>query len=137
VLAPLLQPLSQIFKVKHGLVLDKEKAVEIEAATHSEELDDDAREERVFRMWINSLDLGGGDWRCQSLFNDLSGASTLLSVACCVLLLLDFLIVSSCLLDGIALLEAIDKVAPGTVDMKKVNSDRAKLNTFKKVGRRI
>lgn len=98
---------AQIFKVKHGLVLDKEKAVEIEAATHSEELDDDAREERVFRMWINSLDLGGGDWRCQSLFNDLS--------------------------DGIALLEAIDKVAPGTVDMKKVNSDRAKLNTFKKV----
>ena len=32
--------------------------------------------------------------------------------------------------DGIALLEAIEKVVPGTVDAKKINADRAKLNTF-------
>jgi hypothetical protein len=37
--------------------------------------------------------------------------------------------------DGIALLEVIEKVSPGTVDFKRVNSDRARLNKFKKVSR--
>ena len=108
-------------------------------------------------MWMNSLSLGGGDWTCGHLFNDLNGALMTSPVSHCPLFFrpdlesrrtelkpLRFvshalpplhLLLSSVLRffsDGIALLEAIEKVAPGTVDMKKVNSDRAKLNTFKK-----
>ena len=64
----------QIFNTKHGLtLLEEEKKKVEEEVTADEELDDDAREERVFRMWMNSLNLGGGDWSCQNLMNDLNG----------------------------------------------------------------
>lgn len=103
--------MAQIFNTRHGLEMSatEKKGVEeaFEAAGLSEESDGDAREERVFRMWMNSMSLGGGEITIQRLADDLN--------------------------DGLLLIEALEKVVPGTVDDKKVNGDRAKLNRFKKV----
>jgi len=69
-------------------------------------MDDDAgdsREERAFRMWINTLGLG--DLYINNLFEDCK--------------------------DGLTLLKVIDKIEPGTVDWKKVNMQPN--NKFKKI----
>jgi len=69
-------------------------------------MDDDAgdsREERAFRMWINTLGLG--DLYINNLFEDCR--------------------------DGLTLLKVIDKIEPGTVNWKKV--DMKPNNKFKKV----
>jgi len=63
----------------------------------------DSREERAFRMWINSL--GIPQVYINSLFEDVK--------------------------DGLALLKVIDKVQPGIVDWKKVEKDPN--NKFKKI----
>lgn len=105
---------AQIFNTRHGLEIDEAELKAVEEAFQAAGLEDegdDAREERVFRMWMNSLNLGAeraeGPIMISSLFDDLS--------------------------DGIAILEAMDKIQPGIVDWSKVTRDPAKLNTFRKV----
>jgi len=63
----------------------------------------DSREERAFRMWINTLGLG--DTYINNLFEDCK--------------------------DGLTLLRVIDKIEPGTVDWKKVNKEPN--NKFKRI----
>lgn len=106
---------AQIFNTRHGLEATQEelKSVEdaFEAAGMSTDAEEDAREERVFRLWMNSLNLGEareqGPYVLTSLFDDMR--------------------------DGLVILETIDKVVPGTVDWSKVNRDPAKLNAYKKI----
>lgn len=90
-----------IFNMCPGLdPLSKE---ELEKAGILEDDFGDSREERAFRMWINSL--GVKDLYLNSLFEDVK--------------------------DGLALLKTIDKIEPGLVDWKKV--EMAPNNKFKKV----
>lgn len=102
---------AQIFNTMHGLESKEEDAKMLEeayeAAGLTEEDESDAREERVFRLWMNSLGLGGGETQINNLRDDLN--------------------------DGIALLQALNMVVPGCVEDKKVNWDKAKLNKFKKI----
>ena len=93
---------AQIFNTRPGLT-----ATEEEIADMAEMWDDDVgdnREERVFRMWLNSLGIDGV--YVNNLFSDLS--------------------------DGIVLLKAEDKVEPGIVFWKKVNLKTPLKIKFKK-----
>ena len=94
---------AQIFNTNSGLVITEEELADFDFA--GLDLDDagDTREERVFRMWINSLNIDG------LYVNDLFGD----------------------LCDGIAILKVIDKVQPGIVCWPKVNLNPK--NKFKKV----
>ena len=68
-------------------------------------IDDDiegSKEERAFRLWINSLDLEGV--HVNNLYDEAS--------------------------DGMLLLKVIDKIQPGSVDWKKFEKNAN--NTFKK-----
>lgn len=87
----------------------------LEPATEKEKMDaaglleDDAegaREERAFRMWMNSLNLPGEDGEPISVNNLYEESKS-----------------------GVLLLKAIDKVKPGSVDWKKV--DKKPKNPFK------
>ncbi len=93
---------AQIFNTNPGLIVTEE-----ELTTFADLLDDeneeDSREERVFRMWINSQ--GIDDCYVNNLYEDLR--------------------------DGCVLLKVEDKVEPGVVVWKKVNIHPK--NTFKKV----
>jgi len=86
---PGLDPLSEEEKKKAGLLEDDFG---------------DSREERAFRMWVNSL--GIKDLYINSLFEDVK--------------------------DGLALLKVIDKIEPGTVDWKQV--EMKPNHKMKKVG---
>lgn len=70
---------AQIFNTSHGLDVNEAEKKKIEeafeAAGLTDEAEDDAREERVFRMWMNSLNLG--DQQIARLFDDLNGT-------CCI-----------------------------------------------------
>jgi len=94
---------AQLFNTCPGLEpLEEEEKKELAGL-----MDDDAgdsREERAFRMWINTLGLG--DTYINNLFEDCK--------------------------DGLTLLRVIDKIEPGTVDWKKVNMQPN--NKFKKIG---
>ena len=94
---------AQIFNTNHGLVISEEELADFDFA--GLDLDDagDNREERVFRMWINSLNVEG--LYINDLFGDLS--------------------------DGVAILKVMDKVQPGIVSWNKVNMTPK--NKFKKV----
>tara|TARA_B110000305_G_scaffold185432_1_gene206363 strand:- start:829 stop:1305 length:477 start_codon:yes stop_codon:yes gene_type:complete len=94
---------AQIFNTNSGLIISEEELADFDFA--GLELDDagDTREERVFRMWINSLNIDG------LYVNDLFGD----------------------LCDGLAILKVMDKVEPGIVCWKSVNM--APKNKFKKV----
>lgn len=107
---------AQIFNQNHGLHAKEEEIKAVEEAFEAAGLDeaaegdaaDAAREEKVFTNWLNALGISAaGEKSVSNLFDDLN--------------------------DGLVLIEAIDKVHPGLVDYKKVNTDRAKLNRFKKV----
>jgi len=93
---------AQLFNTCPGLdPLEEEEKKELAGL-----MDDDAgdsREERAFRMWINTLGLG--DLYINNLFEDCK--------------------------DGLTLLKVIDKIEPGTVDWKKVNKEPN--NKFKKI----
>jgi len=94
---------AQIFNTNSGLIISEEVLADFDFA--GLDLDDagDTREERVFRMWINSLNIDG------LYINDLFGD----------------------LCDGIAILKVMDKVQPGIVCWPKVNLSPK--NKFKKV----
>jgi len=93
---------AQLFNTCPGLdPLEEEEKKELAGL-----MDDDAgdsREERAFRMWINTLGLG--DTYINNLFEDCK--------------------------DGLTLLRVIDKIEPGTVDWKKVNMQPN--NKFKRI----
>ena len=92
---------AQIFNANPGLVVTEEELHEMAGL-----LDDDvgdSREERVFRMWMNTL---GEDIHVENLYEDLR--------------------------DGIVILQVMDRVEPGIVSWKGVNRT-GNLNKFKKV----
>jgi hypothetical protein len=94
---------AQIFNTNSGLVITEEQLSNFDFA--SLDLDDagDTREERVFRMWINSLNIEG--LYVNDLFADLC--------------------------DGVAILKVMDKVQPGIVNWRSVNMSPK--NKFKRV----
>jgi len=96
---------AQLFNTCPGLE-DVDINEEKELAELAGLMDDDAgdsREERAFRMWINTLGLG--DLYINNLFEDCQ--------------------------DGLTLLKVIDKIEPGTVKWKKV--EMKPTNKFKKL----
>mmetsp|Transcript_11248 Transcript_11248/g.35886 ORF Transcript_11248/g.35886 Transcript_11248/m.35886 type:complete len:655 (+) Transcript_11248:38-2002(+) len=93
--------LAQIFNQCPGLSITEEEAYEMVGLLDDDE--GDSREERVFRMWINSLN--AKDLYIHNLFEDLR--------------------------DGVALLQLMDAVQPGIVSWRRVN--RMPKNKFKKV----
>lgn len=100
---------AQIFNNNPGLVEDEaELQALIEAAGMLDDDEADSREERVFRMWMNSLNLGTppGSVYINDLIYEMA--------------------------DGLHLLQTEDKVQPGVVNWKKVNQpkDDRKLNKF-------
>jgi len=94
---------AQLFNTCPGLYISEEELAEYDFA--GLDLDDagDTREERVFRMWINSLNIP--DLYINNLFADLE--------------------------DGCALLKVMDRVEPGIVSWRRVN--HAPKSKFKKV----
>ncbi|XP_024538623.1 fimbrin-5 [Selaginella moellendorffii] len=94
--------IAHLFHERNGLTLDTSKV----AVTFAEMIQDDeqdTREERAFRMWINSL---GMDTYLHHLFEDVR--------------------------DGWVLLEVLDKLNPGCVNWKHANRPPIKM-PFKKV----
>ena len=88
---------AQIFNANHGLYITEEQKATFDLSTL--EIDDfgDSREERVFRMWINSLNMEGVF--ISDLFADLG--------------------------DGLCLLKLLESLQPGIVNWKKVsNTDK-------------
>ena len=84
---------AEIFNTKHGLEeLTKE---EYDAAAMIDDDIEGSREERAFRLWINSLGIDGV--YVNDLFDDCN--------------------------DGILLCKVIDRIAPGIVDWKKVDPE--------------
>lgn len=102
---------AQIFNTNHGLDAKEEQLDAARAAMDAAELEEDGedgdagREAKVFTKWLNGLNIG--EKQVNNLFDDLN--------------------------DGLMLLDAINKVVPGSVEEKKVNRDPARLNRFKKV----
>ena len=78
-----------------------------ESAEMSAEPEEDAREERVFRLWMNSLNLNDGATVVHSLFKDLS--------------------------EGATLVDAILAVAGDSVSLGSRKVNREKINNFKRV----
>jgi len=94
---------AQIFNTCHGLTVSQEELNAYDFATLEIDDEGDTREERVFRMWINSLDIDG--LYVNNLFLDLQ--------------------------DGVAILKIMDKVEPGIVSWRQVNMNPK--NRYKKV----
>jgi len=96
---------AQIFNQCPGMdILDDEEIAEYDMAGVMEDDNvEDSREERIFRMWMNSLNID--DTYVNNLFEDVR--------------------------DGVVLLRVMDKVQPGIVSWSKVNMQPK--NRFKKV----
>lgn len=96
---------AQIFNACPGMdILDDEEIAEYDMAGVMEDDNvEDSREERIFRMWMNSLNID--DTYVNNLFEDVR--------------------------DGVVLLRVMDKVQPGIVSWSKVNINPK--NRFKKV----
>ncbi len=103
----LLAFVAQLFNTTPGLQVPQEKIEEVVANFASLDLDDagDTREEKVFRMWINSLGIDNDSLYINNLFIDLA--------------------------DGVAILKVMDRIQPGVVNWKRVNMKPK--NRFKKV----
>ena len=93
---------AQIFNTCPGFFITEEELADF-ADLFDDDDQEDSREERVFRMWINSL--GIEDMYVNNLYEDLR--------------------------DGVVLLRVEDKVEPGIVSWRKVNLNPK--NKFKKV----
>jgi len=94
---------AQIFNACPGLIITEEEKATFDLS--SLEIDDvgDSREERVFRMWMNSLNMEGVF--INNLFDGVS--------------------------DGVVLLKLLDSLQPGAVNWKRVTLDSA--SRFKKL----
>ncbi|KAG5183492.1 actin binding protein, partial [Tribonema minus] len=103
----LLAFVAQLFNTNPNLVVEAEVLQNFTANFANLDLDDagDTREEKVFRMWMNSLGLDGGALYISNLFSDVQ--------------------------DGVAILKVMDAIQPGVVNWKKVNV--APKNRYKKV----
>lgn len=103
---------ASLFNTAPGLAeLDVEEQAAVTDAAQSEG-QEDAREARQFRFWLNSLALGP------------PGSSEPLYLPT----------LYPALSDGLVCLWAIEKVAgPGKVDWRRVNQDKSKMNKFKAV----
>ncbi len=103
----LLAFVAQLFNTTPGLQVAQEKIEEVVANFACLDLDDagDTREEKVFRMWINSLGIDSDSLYINNLFIDLA--------------------------DGVAILKVMDRIQPGVVNWKRVNLKPK--NRFKKV----
>lgn len=91
---------AQMFNQNPGLVEDEKEKEEYKEAfeTVEQELDEeegDSREERTFRMWMNSLNLRGGNVYVHDLIDELA--------------------------DGTIILDTMDMLKPNIIDQKKVN----------------
>ncbi|CAM9254077.1 unnamed protein product [Chrysoparadoxa australica] len=99
---------AQLFNTNPNLQVDEATLENFKADFAALDLDDagDTREEKVvFRMWINSLAIDGGNLYINSLFNDVQ--------------------------DGAAILKVMDKIQPGVIKWKRVNENPK--NRYKKV----
>ncbi len=83
---------AQLFNTCHGLTITEEERAAFDLS--SLEMDDagDTREERVLRMWINSLNME--DVYIQNLFHDLD--------------------------DGVVILKLVDEIRPHTVEWRRL-----------------
>lgn len=107
---------AQIFNACPGLRATEEEVVDMAGLLGAEEDNGDSREERSFRMWLNSLNLGAefdSDGKMtkepiyvNNLFTDVT--------------------------DGLIILHALDKVHPGCVQWKRVNM-RQPISQFKAI----
>ena len=91
---------ASIFNTKHGL--EELTQEEYESAKLLDDDTEGSKEERTFRLWINSLNIE--DINVRNLYDEAS--------------------------DGLLLLKVIDKIKPGTVEWKRVEKNAN--NTFKK-----
>ena len=91
---------ASIFNTKHGL--EELTQEEYESAKLLDDDTEGSKEERTFRLWINSLNIE--DINVRNLYDESS--------------------------DGLLLLKVIDKIKPGTVEWKRVEKNAN--NTFKK-----
>eukprot|EP00953_Heterococcus_sp_UTEX-ZZ885_P035425 18293-Heterococcus_DN1.PRE.4 len=98
---------AQLFNTNPNLVVEATVLEEFKADFANLDLDDrgDTREEKVFRMWMNSLGIDEGTLYISNLFSDIQ--------------------------DGVAILKVMDTIQPGIVNWKKVNIDPK--NRYKKV----
>ena len=94
---------AQIFNICPGLDITEEELAEVDMSALEMDDEGDTREERIFRMWINSLNIP--DLYINNLFADLN--------------------------DGVALLKVMEHIEAGCVDWKRVNNPPK--NRFKKV----
>jgi plastin-1 len=86
---------AQLFNTCHGLVMEEELKAAFDLSQLTIDDAGDSREERIFRMWINSLNIDGV--YIHNLFTDLR--------------------------DGFNLLKLEDKVQPGCVNWKRANEN--------------
>jgi len=84
---------AEIFNTKHGL--EELTQEEYDAAAMIDDDIEGSREERQFRLWINSL--GIPDVHVENLYDDIN--------------------------DGVLLCKVVDKIAPGNIDWKIVNKE--------------
>eukprot|EP00903_Cladosiphon_okamuranus_P012347 g11576.t1 len=98
---------AQLFNTNPNLTVEQEVMEQFTEDFANLEDDDegDTREEKVFRMWINSLAIDNGDLYINNLFADVQ--------------------------NGSAILKVMDRIQPGVVVWKRVNI--APKNRFKKV----
>ncbi|CAN0067899.1 unnamed protein product, partial [Laminaria digitata] len=98
---------AQLFNTKPNLTVEQEVMEQFTEDFANLEDDDegDTREEKVFRMWINSLAVDNGDLYINNLFADVQ--------------------------NGYAILKVMDRIQPGVVRWKRVNINPK--NRYKKV----
>ena len=104
---------AQIFNTNHGLQAKEEEiSAAMEAAVElDEDVEGEGRESKAYRMWLNSLNLGHGNPDGGYFIRSMEDS----------------------FLDGICLLEALEKVEPGCTDGVKYVRDPKKLNNFERV----
>ncbi|KAG5180080.1 actin bundling protein [Tribonema minus] len=103
----LLAFVAQLFNTNPHLEVQAEVLEEVTANFAKLDIDDagDTREEKVFRMWMNSLGLDGGNLYIGNLFSDVQ--------------------------DGVAIIAVMDTIQPGLVQWKRVNKEPK--NRYKKL----
>ena len=82
---------AQLFNTCHGLTLTEEERAAFDLSSLVMDDAGDTREERILRMWINSLNIDGV--YIQNLFSDLD--------------------------DGFVILKLIEEIRPGTVEWRR------------------
>jgi plastin-1 len=107
---------AQIFNCCPGLKATDEEVVEMAGLMGEDEDAGDSREERSFRMWLNSLNLGAEYDADGKLVREPIHVNNLFADAC----------------DGLIILYALDKVHPGSVHWKWVNLRRP-ISKFKAI----